>query len=76
MGEKSKKNIKNTYKGWLHSKIVNCQFVPNGILGNLLMTLIDLVSQRMTKFQKISKTPTRVDYRAKMSIADLFLMEF
>ena len=23
-----------------------------------------------------SKTPTRVDYRAKMSIADLFLVEF
>ena len=40
------------------------------------MTLIDLVSQCVTKFQKISKTPARVDYRAKMSIADLLLMEF
>ena len=28
------------------------------------------------KAQKILKTPARVDYRAKMSIADLFLMEF
>ena len=44
MGEKSQKNIKNTYKGWLHSKIVDCWFVPDGILGNLLMTLIDLVN--------------------------------
>ena len=35
---------KNTYKGWLYNKNVNCRFVPNGILGNLLMTLIDLVS--------------------------------
>ena len=41
------------------------------------MTLIDLVKLKcVTKFQKISKTPTKVDYRAKMSIADLFLMEF
>ena len=38
------KNIKNTHKGWLYSKNVNCRFVPNGILGNLLMTLIDLVN--------------------------------
>ena len=44
MGEKSPKNIKNTYKGWLESKIVNCQFVSGGILGNLLMSLIDLVN--------------------------------
>ena len=44
MSEKIPKNIKNTYKGWLHSKNVNCRFVPKGILGNLLMTLIDLVS--------------------------------
>ena len=44
MSEKSPKNIKKTHKGWLHSKIVNCQFVPDGILGDLLMTLIDLVN--------------------------------
>ena len=44
MSEKSPKNIKNTYKGWLQSKNVNCQFVPDGILGNLLMTLIKLVN--------------------------------
>ena len=35
MAEKSQKNIENTCKGW---------FVPDGILGNVLMTLIDLVS--------------------------------
>ena len=38
------KNIKNTHKSWLYSKNVNCRFVPDGILGNLLMTLIDLVN--------------------------------
>ena len=30
----------------------------------------------MCQNAKTSKTPTRVDCRAKMSIADLFLMEF
>ena len=45
MCDKIPKDIKNTYKGWVHSKIVNCWFVPDGILGNLLMTLIDLVNQ-------------------------------
>ena len=35
MDEKSPKNIENTCKGW---------FDPDGILGNVLMTLIDLVS--------------------------------
>ena len=37
-------NIKNTHKGWLYSKNVNCRFVPGGISGNLPMTLIDLVN--------------------------------
>ena len=36
--------------------------------------IVFLLSVR--KVQKISKTPARVDYRAKMSIADLFLMKF
>ena len=44
MSEKSPKIMKNTYKDWLQSKNVDCQFVPGGILGNLLMTLIDLVN--------------------------------
>ena len=44
MCDKIPNNIKKTHKGWLHSKNVNCQFVPDGILGNLLMTLSDLVS--------------------------------
>ena len=35
---------KTTHKCWLYSKNVNCRFVPGGILGNLLMTLIDLVN--------------------------------
>ena len=38
------KTLKNTHKGWLYSKNVNCRFVPGGILGYLLMTLIDLVN--------------------------------
>ena len=44
MGEKSPKNIKNTYKSWLYSQNVNWRFVPDEILSNLLMTLIDLVN--------------------------------
>ena len=35
---------KTTHKSCLYSKNVNCRFVSDGILGNLLMTLIDLVS--------------------------------
>ena len=55
MSEKSPKNIKNTYNGWLQSKNVNCWFVPGGILGNLLMTLIDLVNKMSEKSPKNMK---------------------
>ena len=38
------KTLKTPHKVWLYSKNVNCRFVTDGILGNLLMTLIDLVN--------------------------------
>ena len=44
MGEKSPKNIENNLQGLIIEQNVNCRFVPDGILGNLLMTLIDLVN--------------------------------
>ena len=45
MSEKRKKKISKTpTRVDYRVEIVNCQFVPDGILSNLLMTLIDLVS--------------------------------
>ena len=69
--------ILNWVKFWVHQKMGDGALVDVSnffFVGHELehaQEALDMCPNAIT-----SKTPTRVDYRAKMSIANLFLMEF